>query len=925
MKAFSGIFFPIAVTAAVAAGALDPSRVAADHYSGAGDYAWEYSEMQDTVLYPSNGYKLHRIGNLEEIAASDSLYANIRTFAFDTTPHLSARDTIKVPDSLRITDPFRFKYYIALVDSLTHVETRDSLKKSMTDFFNAKDTIRARLDSCDWRKLDSIYFADSAARAKAAFAAWYSSLSKEERKKYDYEQMVKVKMHEADSIRQIKEDQKDLRDSIVAATPRILETYAFPDSMYYKRLVTWSVNPDFHEMKPEEPDTSFNYYFYDYAFRRKDVNSTWLGVAGSPEQPYDFFKRTSDSGVDFWTPNEAWSFSPKTLKQYNTKTPYTELAYWGTLFATSSKESDNIHFLTTQNILPELNMRIQYDRWGGEGILDRENTANKNFVASTNYLGKKYMMNAGFIHSQVLRDENGGIVQTDKEGRDGNFWIRDTTIDAREVPISLSKASSKARQNTVFLEQQLRIPFNFIENLRARKDSTYVVNDSTLNRDITTAFIGHSSEYSAYARSYDDQITDNDLFGKAVYTGPDGTYSTAYGNNSADSLRTNILDNKIFIKLQPWAEDGIISNLNAGVGDRARWHFLQDGASGRKIGSMESRNSFYLYAGASGRFKKYISWNAKGNYVLFGNEAADFKIEANAKFNLYPFRRERNSPLSIGAHFETSLLTPDFYQQHFRSNHLSWDNDFNKISTTKIEGNIDIPYWKLYGHVGYALLANNIYYDPYGYARQNGTAMSVLSASLRKDFVLARIIHLDNSLIFQASSDQSVVPVPTLAGNLRWYVQFVAAKDRDTRTRTVLTMQIGANILCNTPWYAPGWNPNTGTFVNQNVEKYTNGPLIDVFVNMQWKKACIFVKFENLGKGWPMNKKDYFSAHHFINSPASLKFGILWPFYIMPGKAHDHDHGGGQGGKADSGGGIGGAGGGSSARGGFKQTNDFQR
>lgn len=924
MKAFSGILFPIAVTAAVAAGALDPSRGIAAHSSDAGGYGWEYSEMQDTVLYPENGYKLHRIGNLEDIAASDSLYANLQNFAFDTTRHLSARDTIQVPDSLRITDPFRFKYYIALVDSLTHVETRDSLQKSMTAFFNAKDTIRARLDSCDWRRLDSIYFADSAARAKAAFEAWYSSLSKEERKKYDYEQMVKVKMHEADSIRKVKEDKKDLRDSVVAATPRILETYAFPDSMQYKRLVTWNIDPDFHDMKPEEPDTSFNHYFYDYAFRRRDVNSTWLGVAGSPEQSYDFFKRTSDSGVDFWTPNEAWSFSAKTLKQYNTKTPYTELAYWGTLFATRSKESDNIHFLTTQNILPELNMRIQYDRWGGEGILDRENTANKNFIAAANYLGKKYMMNAGFVHSQVIRDENGGIVPTDKEGRNGNFWIRDTTIDAREIPISLSSASSKARQNSVFLEQQLRVPFDFIEKWRARKDTSYVINDSTLNRDITTAFIGHSSEYSAYARSYDDNIGDNDSFGKAFYTGPDGTYSTAYGNKSLDSLRTNILDNKVFIKLQPWAEDGIISKINVGVGDRARWYFLQNAATGRSIGSMESRNSFYLYAGASGQFKKYISWNAKGNYVLFGNEAADFKIEANATFNLYPFRKARNSPLSIGAHFETSLLTPDFYQQHFRSNHLNWDNDFNKISTTKIEGNINIPHWNLHGHVGYALLANNIYYDPYGYVRQNEAAMSVLSASLRKDFVLARIIHLDNSLIFQASSDQAVVPVPTLAGNLRWYVQFVAAKDRDTRTRTVLTMQIGANILCNTPWYAPGWNPTTGTFVNQNIEKYTNGPLIDVFVNMQWKKACIFVKFENLGKGWPMNKKDYFSAHHFINSPASLKFGIMWPFYIMPGKAHDHDHGHGgvQGGEGNLGGGMGGS---SSPRGGFKQSNDFQR
>lgn len=35
---------------------------------------------------------------------------------------LSARDTIKVPDSLRETDPFKYKYYIAVKDSVTRFQ-----------------------------------------------------------------------------------------------------------------------------------------------------------------------------------------------------------------------------------------------------------------------------------------------------------------------------------------------------------------------------------------------------------------------------------------------------------------------------------------------------------------------------------------------------------------------------------------------------------------------------------------------------------------------------------------------------------------------------------------------------------------------------------------------------------------------------------
>ena len=44
---------------------------------------------------------------------------------------LSAKDTIKVPDSLKETDPFKYKYYIAIKDSTTRFQVRDSLMAGM--------------------------------------------------------------------------------------------------------------------------------------------------------------------------------------------------------------------------------------------------------------------------------------------------------------------------------------------------------------------------------------------------------------------------------------------------------------------------------------------------------------------------------------------------------------------------------------------------------------------------------------------------------------------------------------------------------------------------------------------------------------------------------------------------------------------------
>ncbi len=882
MNIMSRIWLPAAVSLAVAAATFAPGsqHPEADLRLAAVPVFAEPSG--DTVIYEAGGYKRWRRGEMPPSELPDSLLAAFRDStgleeALDTLPKLRARDTIKAPDSLRLTDPFRYKYYVALVDSLTHVETRDSLrhssdslKESALLMLEEGDTIRftadslhARLDSLDWRKLDSLYAADSTAAAKAAFEKWYASLDKKARRKYDYEQMIPIKMARMDSIKKAKEEKKAIRDSIIMEKPRILDTYAIPDSMQYKRIIAWTEDRDFGQLKPFVPDTGYNYHFYnDYPFRRKDVNATWLGVDGSPLQYYNWFNRIEDRDVTFYEAQRPWAFDPSTVVQYNSKTPHTELAYYGTLLAGDEKESDNLHILTTQNITPEMNFTLAYDRFGGGGMLINESTTNKNFTAVANWLGKKYTMNTGYIYNMVKRGENGGISD--------NSWIRDTTVDAREIKINLTTAESKIKKNTFFLDQQLRIPFNFINTLRARRDSTFVPDSAAT--DITTAFIGHSSEFSTYTRKYTDKIGTSDTFGRDLYSGIFNLDPTS----SADSMRVSILDNKVYLRLQPWSADAIVSKLDVGIGDTWKTYYAPSPTDTSTVG----QNSFYLYAGAQGQYKHYFNWNAKGRYDLQGYTAGDMLLEASAKGNFYPFRRARTSPLSVAARFSTSLKAPGYYQNHIYSNHYQWDNSFGKISTTRFEAELDIPHWKLNAKAGYALLSGNIWYDSLGVVRQNTTPMSVLGVSVRKDFTIADFLHLDNRVLFQYSSNQDVLPLPTLALNLKYYVQFVVQRDA-SKTSNVMVMQIGADALWNTAWHTPGWNPNLGVFHNQSRILYNNGPVFDAFINVQWKRACIFIKYENAGQGWPLEKAGYFTADHYVYTQRSLRLGLFWPFYIQ--------------------------------------------
>jgi hypothetical protein len=148
--------------------------------------------------------------------STDSL--TIDTLVIDSLI-LTARDTIKIPDSLKEKDPFFYKYYIAVKDSLTRVQVRDSLM--------------AAGDTLELMRLDSLYIKDSTETAIAKHNAWYASLSRKERKKYDAQQRLPLLIAEANAKIARKDSIKAYKDSVISAKPRILETFAIPDSMQY--------------------------------------------------------------------------------------------------------------------------------------------------------------------------------------------------------------------------------------------------------------------------------------------------------------------------------------------------------------------------------------------------------------------------------------------------------------------------------------------------------------------------------------------------------------------------------------------------------------------------------------------------------------------------------------------------------------------
>lgn len=776
-----------------------------------------------------------------------------------------------------------------------------------------------------------------------------------------------------DSARRVRDSLKGIRDSIRWSKPRVLETGFVPDSLYYKRILSWNTGPYINEYRHMHMDTTFNDWFTEYPFYKEDLDAVYLGTVGSAVQNVNFFRRRELDRFKAYAPYITYSHVPENMPFYNVKAPYTELAYWGTIFAFKDKEETNVRFLHTQNITPELNLAVLYQGWKALGMLENEKTVNNSLEVSANYLGRNYIAHAGLIHHNITRQENGGIQDS--------YMVRDTTVDAKTIAVNLQDAQNKLSRNTFFIDHSYNIHLesksrrlrkameddsvlaaavDSIVALRMQRyaeavdaaveaarmpadtgaadstaaggqlpapaDSSAVpaladslmaqaadslsvpadtaapampppvdpVADSLLRAsvmdtllppsedEIYTALadsllfgsagegpmlsVGHVGEVTRYYRYYTDNIALNDEVGRNFYN------NMFYINptSSADSTRMLTVDNKLFFRLQPWARDAVVSQISGGLGYQWNSIYAFNPDMFLTGNGNRSLHDLYVYAGARGQYRKYLNWGAQARYSFLGYWQNDFSVDADLDVSFYPFK-DKSEPIVLGGKFSTSLKEPDWFSQHYYSNHYVWDNDFGKTSTTKVEAFLDIPKWRLEASFSYGLVNNYLYNDTLGVIRQHDGLINVMSGYVRKDFKLWKF-HLDNKILFQYSSNRDVLPLPMLTFHMRYYLELEAV-------RNVLTVQIGADATMNTPYYAPAYNPALGTFQLQTRELIGYNPYIDVFLNMQWKRVNVFIKVINVGQGWP-DGGNMFSAYHYIKPYRGFKVGIHWPFYI---------------------------------------------
>lgn len=280
----------------------------------------------------------------------------------------------------------------------------------------------------------------------------------------------------------------------------------------------------------------------------------------------------------------------------------------------------------------------------------------------------------------------------------------------------------------------------------------------------------------------------------------------------------------------------------------------------QRMAHKETQNLLYVGAQLTKQQGTLLNYDATAKIGLIGPAAGEIMVNGNVSTHIKLF----GDTVSVTGYGRFSNTTAPYLMNNYFSNHFAWENDFSKIRKLRFGGELDIPHTGTHLNVGVENVQNHIYFNSAGMPEQHGGSVQVLSVQLQQDFRF-RALNWRNTLIYQTSSEESVISIPKIAIYSNLYLLFKVAK--------VLDVQFGVDVDYYTKYYAPAYQPSTMAFCNQSEIKCGNYPYMNAYVNMRLSRARFYVLFSHVNQGM-IGGNDYFSMPHYPLNPRRFLMGV---------------------------------------------------
>jgi len=436
------------------------------------------------------------------------------------------------------------------------------------------------------------------------------------------------------------------------------------------------------------------------------------------------------------------------------------------------------------------------------------------------------MVLANYIHNKVQVEENGGIKY--------DSVFEQNIITSRDgIEVNLTGAHNRLKENSFYVKQLFKISgkesFNPADTIKPGK-----------THKISPGVISYSILLSKFTYLYEDNLKDSSFY--------HFTFDTV--NPSYDSTYIYKVENQI-----SWTNADITKDQLLTFNFALKYLYVENSIdSVRKI-----YNQLIPYGKVAFSISRKLKLDFYADYVTGNSYVGDYnltgKLSYNTKFGNLKYK------------VTSALQEAGRFYNYYSSNHFKWENNFRKQSF--FINTFEYNYKNLQAGVKLINIGSFVYLDTLAIPAQLNNGLNIINAYVRKLFNAGNW-SFDIRIIYQDASNTGAIRLPELIGDLSVYY----TKDLFKQAAII---QTGIDAFYNTSYYGYSYMPATRSFYIQNEKEVGDYIYANVFLNLQIKRARLFLKYHNLG--FLFKDFSYFTVPSYPMQDGGFRFGISWMFY----------------------------------------------
>lgn len=627
----------------------------------------------------------------------------------------------------------------------------------------------------------------------------------------------------------------------------------------------WEIIPPLGLHDPSTIDTLFTGYGQESVPVDSYLVYAATGNLGGAGIDMDYLRQQDMSAFFFRDAVARWRPTEGSHRYYNTRIPMTLLSY-NTAGGRENKQ-DRLKAVFSGNASKQLQIGANLDYLYSKGSYNYQAIKNLTWGMSASYIGDRYELQTFFNHWNGLNQQNGGITDdlyiTDPAELQGG----QSSINAKSIPTNLTMARTRLKGQEFYMNHRYKVGF-----WRVTPPNDTVPGDTVEHRTYVpvTSFIWTMDYRDGSHNFFNGSPSEASAFWENQYlTTGESNSPTSYWSLS-NTLGVSLLEG-----FNKYAKAGLSAYVTheirkfkqcadtLPISGAGRPELLTPYPYDVKVDPRGTQNLLWVGAQLTKQQGSLLRYEATAKIGVVGAAAGEVYADGHVqtRFKLL------GDSVAITAYGRFANETAPYLMNNYVSNYFIWKNDFSKIRRLRFGGELLVRKTGTRINIGVENVQNLIYFNSQSLPEQCGSSIQVFSASVQQNFHF-RALHWDNRVLYQTSSEKSVLALPALSIYSNLYLQFKIAR--------VLDVQFGVDCDFYTKYYAPSFQPATMSFINQRDIKVGNYPFMNLYANMKLKRARFYLMMSHINMG--MTGKNYFAMPHYPMNPRMFQMGVSVDF-----------------------------------------------